>query len=159
MKIYDYIALLTISLLCACGSSPESNWPERDMMEYGVPLTINTPKEVSIEKSALGFQEDITVKDGDRFDLQIFVSEALVNSAEKAIKAQKELVMESPYFSQMILEDPAGFVYENQVDSTQSSYGFRYVKIMGGKEYLFQEGLMGLFTLEETKAMYNAVQQ
>jgi len=150
---------ILIAFCISCGSSPESGWPEKDMMEYGVPMTIKTPEDVSIEKTALGFQEDITVKNGNGFDLQIFVSEAMVKTEDAAIQSQKELVKESPYYLQMIQEDPAGFIFENKMDSTQSSFGFRYVKLMGGKEYLFQEGLMGLFSQEQAKAMYNAIQQ
>jgi len=42
-------------------------------------------------------------------------------------------------------------------DSISTNYGFKYLKIQGDKEYIFQTGLVGNFGLDDVKVMYEAV--
>ena len=45
------------------------------------------------------------------------------------------------------------------LDSTNLNYGFKYLRIQGDKEYTFQTAMVGTFSLEEAKGMYEAVKQ
>ena len=57
----------------------------------------------------------------------------------------------------IIEEEEVGFIYETVFDSTATNYGFKYLKIQGDKEYIFQTGLVGTFGLDDVKMMYEAV--
>ena len=63
----------------------------------------------------------------------------------------------NPYFSKIVKDEPAGFNYETKVDSTTQIFNFRYIQLKGDKEYIFQTGLIGRFTLEQVERMYEAV--
>ena len=65
-------------------------------------------------------------------------------------------VQEDPFFREMIKEEDQGFIFSKKADSTTVDYDFRYVKILGDKELIFQTGLVGSFSLEDVKIMYNA---
>ena len=148
---------IVVFVLVSCSSAPDSGWKEVNLIEHGIPLTIKAPENLEVERSKLAFQEDITIKGENGYDLQVFISDAIVNSTEAAIQNHKELVSDNPFFSQYIQEDPDGFIYQNQLDSTHTSFGFRYVKLMGGKEYVFQEAMMGTFEQDQITAMYEGV--
>ena len=66
-------------------------------------------------------------------------------------------IKSNAYFSKIIEEEEAGFIYSMVFDSTATNYGFKYLKIQGDKEYIFQTGLVGNFGLDDVKLMYNAV--
>lgn len=154
----NFLLLIIISIW-SCSDGARQGWPEKNLIEYGVPMTIKAPEGVQVNKRALGFQQDIVIKDDSNYNVQIFVSDAIVATETAALQAQRELVEESPFFHQVIKNDENGFIFENKVDSTHSSFGFRYIKLMGGKEYIFQEGLMGNFSQEAVESMYNGVVQ
>ena len=153
------ILLLIVISIWSCSDGSQDGWPDKNLIEYGVPMTIRAPEGVEVDKRALGFQQDIVIKDDSEYNVQIFVSDAIVATEGAALQAQRELVEESPVFHQVIKNDENGFIFENKVDSTHSSFGFRYVKLMGGKEYIFQEGLMGNFSQSAVEAMYDGVVQ
>jgi hypothetical protein len=54
-------------------------------------------------------------------------------------------------------EEDQGFIFSKKADSLIVDYDFRFVKIIGDKELIFQSGLVGSFSLEDTKIMYNAI--
>jgi hypothetical protein len=70
---------------------------------------------------------------------------------------QLNTVKDTRYFSKIVREEEEGFIYESAFDSTTTGYGFRYIQIKGDKEYVFQTGLVGTFSLEEVENMYKAV--
>ena len=153
------ILLIFTCFIIACTANENSKYNETNLIEHGVPLKIMAPDSLSVSKSSIGFQEDITLKGGNGFDLQLFVSESTVGSKAKAIADQKEAVESIPFFSEIIRSDENGFVYKNQIDSTLTTYGFKYIHLMGGKEYVFSQSLMGSFTLDEVEEMYKCVEQ
>ena len=50
-----------------------------------------------------------------------------------------------------------GFIFEKKLSPDHLNYDFRYFKVQGDKEYVFQTGLIGKFSLEDVKGMYGAV--
>jgi len=145
-------------LITACQSDPMADYQPLNLIQYGVPMTILAPDSSDVEKTKLSFQDDITIRKDKDFSLQLFVSEAFNSNVESVLSVQKAEVRANPFFVQFIQEDPNGFVYEMKIDSTITTYGFRYVELMGDKEYIFSEALMGTFTLEAAQNMYKAVQ-
>lgn len=151
-----FSALLAVIVLMSCGGSP-SGYPERNLIDQGVPLTIYAPEELEVQRSSIGFQEDVTLNGGDDFSVQIFISDAVSNKVESTIKGHKEIIESNPFFDGYIKEEGSGFVYRNKIDSTNNAFGFRHVVLMGGKEYLFQEAMLGAFTEEQALDMYESV--
>ena len=103
-------------------------------------------------------QKDITIE-GENYSVQLFVSDATTTNATEVKNNMLAEVQNQQYFSKVVKEDPTGFIYETVIDSTYISYRFYHIKIKGDKELLFQSGLQGKFTQEQTEATYQAVSQ
>jgi len=155
-KLVNCVGFCLAILVSSC--QPESgsiNLVEKDLLLYGVAVTLQVPDSAEIKLTDWGLQKDITIKDNTSwYNLQIFSSRALTHNLEKLKASQLEMAQESMYFSQLISEDPDGFIFETRVDSIVN-YDFRHFKIQGDNEYLFQGGLMGKSTLDEIKLMYD----
>jgi hypothetical protein len=151
------IAISLSFFLVGCTDKTTINLNPQNLLSYGVPLTIMAPDSAEIKKEDWGSMQIVTVKKGKDYDLQIQSSEA-TSTDIATVKAQKIIdVKNERYFSKIIKEDPNGFVFETQPDSTTNYYGFRYITIQGDKEYVIQTGLAGNYTLEQAENMYEAV--
>ena len=144
-------------LIVACKSDPASNLKPLDLMKYGIPLTVMAPDSAKVETMDLIVQNDVTIKKGDDYFIQLYASDASTTDLKQVKADQLEEVKANPYFSGIVSEDENGFVYKKQIDSTNVNYGFKYIKLQGDKEYIFQTGLIGKFSEESVMAMYNAV--
>lgn len=141
----------------SCKQDPASQYVETDLMADGLPIKIMAPPESEVKLEDYGFLKDVTVKKGDNFYIQIMESEA-DNFDLKAVKAEKLAeVKAGPFFSKILSEEEHGFIFEKKLDEETFNYDFRYVKIQGSNQYLFQRGLIGLFSQEDVEAMYAAV--
>ena len=153
-----FIALGVLFLLGGCQSEPASNLKPLSLLPHGIPITILAPDSAKIRTMDLLVQKDITVRGEDGYDLQIFASDATSTDVSKIASELKGEVKNNPYFTKIIDEsDPNGFIYETKLDSTTISYGFQLVRVMGDREYIFQNALVGTFTQDEIKTMYQAV--
>jgi len=152
------LLLFTILLFAACESEEKIDLKPLDLLEYGVPITIMAPDSAEVKKSDFGpFMKDVTIRKGKDYFIQIYASQASTTDVT-ALKAQALTeVKGKKYFSKIISEESAGFIYETKVDSNYIDYGFRYLKVQGSNEFVFQTGLIGPFTLEAVKEMYEAV--
>jgi hypothetical protein len=149
------ICLLLISI--GCKPDNTSNLAELDLMSEGMPIVIQAPAGAEIKRMDLVLSKDITVIKDD-FHFQIFESNADVRDVGAVKNQLLAEVKLSPYFSKLLQDDTAGFIYETRIDSTYTNYGFRHVRIQGDKEYIFQQGLRGKYTREAVEVMYKAVQ-
>lgn len=152
----------TLSFLCllvclSCGQD-KSDLKPLNLLKYGLPVTIQAPDSAKVKTSDMGIIKDVVVTDGEQYSVQIFSSTAITIDVKQLKKEQLADVKRNPYFSKLIREEDAGFIYENNVDSTLINYGFRHIKVMGDKEIVFQTGLIGSFSLEDVERMYAAVQ-
>jgi hypothetical protein len=150
-------AILAATLFAACSDREESRLEELDLMSYGVPIVIEAPPDAEVKTMDLTFQQDITVKSGEDFYVQIFASDASTTNPKEVKEELLKEVRQHPYFSELIMEEDVGFIYKTAVDTTHTNYGFRYVRIQGDREYTFQTGLIGRFNLEQVERMYDAV--
>jgi hypothetical protein len=141
----------------SCDKSPSANFVDLDLMSYEMPIVIKAPADAEIKKMDLIVQRDITVKSGDDYYVQIFESDMSTSDPNIVKEELLKDVQENPYFNALISEESNGFIYKTMIDSTQENYGFRYVRIQGDKEYTFQTGMIGQFSLEQVKSMYEAV--
>jgi hypothetical protein len=150
------ISCLVLTFLPSCRK--ESMHMQRvDLQSHGIPLTILVPDSAVIQEKDYNFMRDITIKKGDQFFIQIFEFAAPKQDAAGEKLRQLTAVQEDPFFREVIKEEDQGFIFSKLADSTTVDYDFRYVRILGDKELIFQTGLVGSFSLEDVKLMYNAV--
>ena len=149
-----FIALLVFS----CKSDPTSDLVDLDLMSKGIPLKIKAPVDAKVVAENMGVMKDITIQKGSNFYIQILSSNAVTNDKKKIISEEKAIVERGIFFSKIIQEDEFGFIFEKKIDSTTINHDFRFVKIQGDKEYLFQTGLIGNYSVEDVQKMYAAVQ-
>jgi len=158
--MYRSFSFLLVGLLLVfgCGEDKASALKPTNLLSYGLPITIMAPDSAKIEKMDLIVQQDVTVQKGSDYYVQIFASEASTTDLTK-LKAEKLAeIKQNPFFTKVIQEDPNGFIFEQQFDSTQIYYGFRHFRIQGDREYVFQNGMIGKFSKESVEQMYEAVQ-
>ncbi|MCB0632544.1 MAG: hypothetical protein R2824_11365 [Saprospiraceae bacterium] len=159
MKNLSYFLFAGL-LFYACQSEPLQDWEKKELLACcQLPISVLAPDSAVIKSSNLGLFKDITIQAGDDYNVQIYASEATTNDIAKIKSEQLKQVKELHYFSRLIEEDENGFLFENVIDSTNVNYSFRYVAVSGDMEYVFQPGLIGLFTEDEARRMYEAVKQ
>lgn len=147
---------LIYCLLISCGSA-EPEYKYLDLMSYGVPIEIQAPDSTEVTTSDMGVQKDLVLKGPDNYQLQIFYSDAFRNQ-KSALEQRRETIEENPYFKEFVREDPNGFIYAFEIDSTFTNYGFRYVKVKSGKELVIQPGMSRVSTLEDVEKLYGYAQ-
>lgn len=153
-----YLLFSSLLILASCSQQEHADLVEMDLLPHGMPIVIKAPEDAAIEKMDLVVQQDLTVRKGDDFYIQIFESDA-INRDRSAIKQQLlSDVQSNPYFDEIVESNDNGFIYKNTIDSSYVNYGFRYVRLQGDKEYVFQQGMRGKFSLEAVERMYAAVQ-
>jgi len=142
----------------SCGEEKaDTKFDELDLLPHGMPIVIHAPSDPVIKSMKLTVQKDLTVQKGADFSLQIYESDALVRN-HAAIKARLLFeVQGNKYYQKIISDDDQGFIYQTAIDSSYINYGFRYFRLQGDKEYVFQTSLGGKYTLEAVQNMYNAV--
>lgn len=153
----SFLFVVFIVSLVACKPSGPPLKP-LDLLSEGLPLKINAPDDVKVSSSDLGIMKDVTVKNDDGYSIQIFESEAHQLDVDKTISTIKSKIEGSKYFSKIISEEEAGFIFEKKVDENYTNYDFRHIKIRGDKQYVIQAGLSSKHTLDQIKSMYKSVQ-
>jgi len=128
------------------------------LLEYGLPIKINVPDGVQVAVDDLGVWKDVTVKDSLDFNLQILASQSTTFDKSKIVAEQLAEVKNGKYFSKIIEEYEDGFIFEKKIDEDNINYDFRFIKLNGDNEYIFQTGLLGTFSEEAVRKMYSAVQ-
>jgi len=158
MKIHYLILAVLFTGLFACQNTSKTNLKSLDLLQHGIPITIMAPDSAKVVAGSLSFSQDITIKSpADNYDVQIFAYDATTTDISVVKASHIAEAKSNAYFSEIIEEEEAGFIYSTVFDSTATNYGFKYLKIQGDKEYIFQTGLVGTFGLEDVKMMYEAV--
>ena len=117
------------------------------------------PDSAIVKEDDSFISKDVTIKLGEDFDVMIQIQDATNADFASFRKEQEDLIKAGRYFSKMVSSDEKGFIFENQVDSAYVNYGFRYLILQDGKEFIFQSGLTGNYDLELVEMMYDAVKQ
>lgn len=154
-SLFHIITVVCISMLVmACNSSPKKT--KLELMSYGLPIAIAAPEGAEVIVEDMGIMKDLTVKKGDEYYVQILSFRASSNNINKLKSESLAEVKGGRFFSKIIQEDEAGFIFEKKIDEN-INYDFRYFKIQGDSEYSFQTGLIGTFTEEQVRDMYTSV--
>jgi len=157
MKCLSYLFSMLWIVMLSCNANNESIYPKLDLLQYGMPITILAPSDAEVTSEDLGIWKDVTIKSGTDYYLQIIASQATTFDKSKILSDQIRSVKEGAFFSKIIEENEDGIIFEKKIDEENLNYDFRYVKLLGDKEYIFQTGLIGSFTEEEVRKMYNSV--
>lgn len=155
------LTVFLISTTCfSCQESTEAGWSSRNLMRYNIPIAIMAPDSAKVTTAKVsGVVRDVTIMDAENdYAVQIFSGQAFTNDLARIKSAQLDLVRENPFFNRIVEEAPAGFIFENKIDST-SSYGFRYVIFQGDQEIIIQNGMGRIFPEPAVRKMYESVQQ
>ncbi len=156
--VSSFVLLAVMALGCKGLSEPSIELRAVDLLPHGVPLTIQAPPTARVKAMDWGVQKDITINDDDWYQLQIFYSTAQRRNPATLIREMKQLVEEGRYFSQFLVEEDAGFIFEVSIDSV-INYDFRHIKIQGDREYSFQAGMSGMYTLPQIELLYRMAKE
>ncbi len=153
-----FIILFALVTLYSCKNNPVDDYKALSLLQYGMPVDVKAPEGAKVEAHDLGVMNDVVITSGDDYNVQIYASDANTIEVSKVLAEQKEQVKAGPFFSKILEEYEEGFIYEKKIDDTNLNYDFRYVKLMGDREYIYQTGLFGTFTEDQVRAMYESVQ-
>lgn len=129
-----------------------------DLLPHGVPLTIMAPDSANVKVEDRTYFKDVTIEKAEDFGVNIMVSPITETDLSKL--KQKELtdLKESPYFSEVVKDETAGFIYKSVVDSTHTTYDFRYFQVKGDTEYKFSNTPV-VRELKDVERIYEAIKQ
>jgi hypothetical protein len=139
------------------GKSSSSTGVKTDLLKYGVPYTITAPTDVEISKIGRGELTDVSIKNKEGYDLQIFMVAAFTSDVEKLKTEKKINITSNPSFSKIVEEYDDGFLYEKLTDDGKRTYDFSVIKLVGANEINFQCGNSKEFTESEVKAMVQSI--
>jgi len=152
--------MLSAGLIWSCQTENNADLAEKDLMEYGVPVTIMAPDSATVKARNMGsLMKDVTVKGEGNYDLQIMASSATTSDLARVKAEQLATVKTNRYFSRILSEEENGFLYEMEIDSNNLNYNFRYIHLQGDQEIIFSAGMASTLTQEEAERVYEAVKQ
>ena len=154
-----YLSIIAIAILClcACKSDPTSDYATLDLLQYGMPIDVAAPDSAVVKSSDLGVMKDVTVTGQDGYAVQIFSSDATTTDPVSVKNGLLSDVKAGTYFSKIVEEYEHGFIFEKKIGE-RINYDFRFVKLQADKEYTFQTALLGTFSEEQVRTMYESVQ-
>jgi hypothetical protein len=166
MKNLLLLAALVATVLMSCEPAApkiEEIYPNKlDLMEYGVPYTLQTPTDFEVVDNSLSILKDLTIE-GTDYKMIVYGKDASNPNTNALANTQLGNVKNDTYikFSKLIRQDNGGFLYELQaVGDTTKAYNFHYFITKGDKEYHFTSSAGGRrppFTLEQMTNMYLSV--
>jgi len=122
-----------------------------------MPIKVSAPADAKVEANDMGIMKDVTVKGGDNYFLQISSGVSTTTDIAKIKADQLAEVKAAMFFDAVVEEDENGFIYRKKISEERTNHDFRYIKIQADQEYIFQTGLMGSYSLEDVKRMYESV--
>jgi len=131
------------------------------LLSYGIPLYVNIPKDVDINRRNVGNITEVIVKGkGDKSWFEINVQHLPAESDDLAWNKylQIEDVRNNVYFTRIMEENENGFIYE-LVPRDKPTYHFRYVIVQGSQLYVISTALGSELSLEQARELYQAVEQ
>lgn len=144
-------------LLIGCKRDKTANYPSTDLLKHGFSISVKAPADAVIKSDDLGVMKELTIQSGDDYNIQILKSNSNTPDAKVASVNQKSMAKTDRYFTKVIEEYDNGFIFEKDIDGN-INYDFRYIKIIGDQEYIYQTGMMGTYTEEAVRSMYKSVQ-
>ncbi len=154
--LFAFVAMVSL-VACSSNGTPGS-WKEHNLLRYDLPISIMGPDSVIVISDNLLFAKDVTIEGAleKGFGVQIFSSEASSQDPKKIKAEELGASKQHKYFDELIQDDETGFIYSTKIDSAHIYHGFKYVKVQGAREYIYQNLGGRQFSLEEVHKMYSA---
>lgn len=133
---FIYITIISL-LLFSCGNRRETG--KTSLYKYGIPVHLSLPDKAKINPSASGDIRGLTIVDEEGYNLQIIQTPTSFTDKSQAKFYQRELIVNNPDFVKIIEDYDDGFLFELK-EGDNRYYDFRFVKIMGTNEIIFQAG-------------------
>ncbi|NND09430.1 MAG: hypothetical protein HKN87_23905 [Saprospiraceae bacterium] len=150
--------ILSLTFLNCGDPSDVSSWSEKDLLEYGIPMTLVMPDSAKVNIVEWGIQKDITLVGDDWYNLQLFSARASTHDKKKLKAELLENVQQGRFFSEVTIDEEDGFVFAIQID-TLLNYDFRHVKIQGDQEYIFQAGMSSSYDKDQINQLYQIAKE
>jgi len=157
MNKYLYSIILSCIFFASCKTDKSANYPSKDLLKHGFAISVKAPENAELKSDDLGIMQELTISSGNEYNIQILKSKANTTNAKEVLNSQKSMVKADRYFSKIIEEYDGGFIFEKKIDDNVN-YDFRYVKVVGQDEYIYQTGMVGTYTEESVREMYKSVQ-
>lgn len=156
----SFFGLLVLTCLISCKSDTATNsaLPDLDLMKYGMPIKVKAPTGAEVKSSDMGIMKDVTIKGENNFFLQVTSGIATTTNITDIKTQQLGEVKAAMFFDSVIEENDNGFIYKKKITEERENHDFRFIKVQGDQEYIFQTGLSGQYSLDDVKRMYTAVQ-
>ena len=155
------LLIATIALIFAACGSESSNFVDKDLLEYNMPINIMVPADATYDNSDLGDYNSLDIQDtlGYRLAIESDIAGSLDKDMTNIVEAEKALVQADSFFVAFEKEIDEGFIYKISVDG-QESYDFKYFRMVGDRKYTFKGSLVGGFhtDLKAVERMFEAVQ-
>lgn len=152
------LPLLALGGWLACRQAPEGFSP-RHLGEFGLDLTLLMPDSARVTVKDYGPMRDLTIQQDTSFSLQIFEFQTPTGDTAGEKLRQLNMARQDPFFRDVVREEDHGFIYAKQLDSTTIDYDFRYVRMLGQRELIFQTSLAGTFSLKAVERMFAAAKE
>lgn len=157
MTKYLFLICIGCLLFTNCKSDKSDSYPSKDLLKHGFAISVKAPEDAEVKFDDYGIMQELTIAKGVEYNVQILKSTSNTSSTKEALEGQMNLVKSDRYFSKVIEEYEKGFIFEKKIDDN-INYDFRYIKLVGEDEYIYQTGMIGTYTEENVRAMYNSVQ-
>jgi len=161
MKRIIFIGILGVGILFGCNSEGTPGaWKEHNLLRYDLPVRVMGPDSVKVTSNNLLFSKDVTIEGAleDGYGIQIFSSEASSQDPKKIKAEELAASKKHQFFDELIQDDDQGFIFSTKLDSANVYHGFKYIKVQGAKEYIYQNLSGRKYDLDDVKKMYKAVQ-
>jgi predicted membrane metal-binding protein len=151
---FFFLLLLTFFFFTSCKDRVPSTWNYISLLKYDIPLNIQAPDDAEFKRTNFHILNDLTIiSEKEDYYLQIFSSRAREVLMDKILNQKKLSVRKNPYFSRFIEESDNGFIFMRKIGDYEN-YDFRYVKLIGDREIVFQAPLFGKFDENTIRLMY-----
>jgi hypothetical protein len=163
MKLKFYLILFaSLGLLqyCSNAKAPHKKGTT-SLLSYGIPLYVNIPKDVEINRRMVGNITEVTVKGkGEKSWFELIVQNLPAESDDLAWNKhlQIEDVKNNIFFTRIMEENENGFIYE-QVPEDKPTYHFRYVIVQGTNLYTVSSALGSKLSLDQVREMFLSAEQ
>lgn len=157
MAKYLFPILFIVFVAISCKTDKSDSYPSKDLLKHGFAISVKAPEDAAIKFDDLGIMQELSISSGNEYNVQILKSETNTTNPKEALSGQMDLVKADRYFSKVIEEYENGFIFEKSIDGN-INYDFRYVKLIGEYEYIFQTGMVGTYTEQSVREMYKSVQ-
>lgn len=154
LKMRILLLLPAIFYLTSCGGNGDHQKKENGKQK--LPFEVDAPWGASYETREYNELTSYIIRKDDEYAVEVIASPAETNDLAAIKNDQLNTVMESPYFSRIILNEPVGFIFEMIVDSSKH-YDFRLIKLRDKTQYVFQTELTSVFSEGEARLMYESV--